>query len=88
MVHTSVLALQPIGWFSWTVCLFLFSIYLTLGFNDTDSRHGVYHVPTLQSTGRLLLTPPSTWFSRMLVCAYLPSVPPAPLRGGHRIVVK
>ena len=28
------------------------------------------HVPTLQSTGRLLLTPPSTWFSRMLACAY------------------
>ena len=28
------------------------------------------HVPTLQSTSRLLLTPPSTWFSRMLVCAY------------------
>ena len=28
------------------------------------------HVPTLQSTRRLLLTPPSTWFSRMLTCAY------------------
>ena len=28
------------------------------------------HVPTLQSTDRLLLTPPSTWFSRMLACAY------------------
>ena len=28
------------------------------------------HVPTLQSTGRLRLTPPSTWFSRMLACAY------------------
>ena len=38
------------------------------------------HVPTLQSTGRLRLTPPSTWFSRMLAYAYfplLPSVPPA-----------
>ena len=28
------------------------------------------HVSTLQSTGRLLLTPPSTWFSRILACAY------------------
>ena len=28
------------------------------------------HVPTLQSIDRLLLTPPSTWFSRMLPCAY------------------
>ena len=28
------------------------------------------HVPTLQSTGRLLSTPPSTWFSRMLARAY------------------
>ena len=37
------------------------------------------HVPTLQSTGRLLLTPPSTWFSRMLACAYfsLTTVGPA-----------
>ena len=29
------------------------------------------HGPTLQSTGRLLLTPPLTWFLRMLACAYL-----------------
>ena len=28
------------------------------------------HVPTLQSTCRLRLTPPSTWFSRVLACAY------------------
>ena len=28
------------------------------------------HVLTFQSTGRLRLTPPSTWFSRMLACAY------------------
>ena len=27
-------------------------------------------VPTLQFTDRLLLTPPSAWFSRMLACAY------------------
>ena len=49
------------------------------------------HVPTLQSTGRQLLTPPLTRFSRMLACAYfplLPSVPPAPRLGGHRFVVQ
>ena len=28
------------------------------------------HVPTLRSAGRLLLTPPSTWFSCVLTCAY------------------
>ena len=49
------------------------------------------HVPTLQSTGRQLLTPPSTRFSRMLAYAYFPlllSVPPALLRGRHRFVVQ
>ena len=37
------------------------------------------HVPTLQSTGRLRLTPSSTWFSRMLACAYfsLTTISPA-----------
>ena len=49
---------------------FWFSIYLTLGFDDTDSRHGFSAFPDFQSTGRLLLTPPSTWFSRMLACGY------------------
>ena len=48
------------------------------------------HVPTLQSTGRLRLTPPSTRFSRMLACAYfsLTTIGPAcpttwrpPIRG-------
>ena len=41
------------------------------------------HVPTLQSTGRLLMTP-----QHVPAFPLLPSVPPAPLRGGHRIVVK
>ena len=79
--------LVPVDHFS----LFLFSIYLTLGLNDTDCRHGFQHIPTLHSTGRLLLTPPSTRFSRMLAYAYfplLPPVPPALLRGGHRFVVQ
>ena len=45
-LQTSVLALQPTGWFLLTVFLFLFSIsYLTLGFNDTDSRHGLSACP-------------------------------------------
>ena len=45
---TSVLAVQPTGWFLLTVFFFfwsLFSIYLTLGFNDADSRHGFSACP-------------------------------------------
>ena len=30
------------------------------------------HIPTSQSPGCLRLTPPPTWFSRMLACAYSP----------------
>ena len=61
------------------------------GFNDTDLRPGFSACPDFAvHRCRLLLTPPSTWFSRVLACAYfsLTTIGPAcpttwrpPIRG-------
>ena len=69
-VTDAVLTLQPTGWFLLTVFLFWFSIYLTLGFNDTDSCHGFSACPDFAVHRPSTFDPTFDLVSRILSCAY------------------
>ena len=65
---TSLVALHDKDSFLLTVCFYHFR---HLGFNGTDPRPGFSACPDFAvHRCRLLWTPPSSWFSGMLACAY------------------
>ena len=88
-LQTSVLALQPTGWFLLIVFLFFVSDIPHVRFNDTDFRRGFSACPDFA------VHRPSTFdpafdlgFAHVIMCKPFPYYHRSRLRGSHRIVVK